>query len=157
MVQYNALIDRVEYTSKLKGHDSAIRAARFLGDGNLATVSADRTVKVWEVYSSRCLRSYPGDPGKNSFLTAEFVSRDRFVGGGEGALLSFFSVEQGKEIKQVISDNGAVHALRTLSVDTFASGGSNGRVKVPTLATGTRSSSLSPRSGTAPQASACSQ
>lgn len=101
VVQFNFLTDKVEWNVKLKGHDSAVRAARFLPDGTLVTVATDRTVKVWELISGKCLRSHAGDVGKNSFTVAEFVSNNRFVGGGEGALLSFFAVDQGKETKQV--------------------------------------------------------
>lgn len=68
---------RGEFKAALGGHRTAIRWAEFSADGRqLATVSPDRMVKVWDVETAECVHTMPG-AASGAMVWVEGVGRGR--------------------------------------------------------------------------------
>jgi len=55
--------------TRLRGHTHWVHSVAFLRDGKLASGSVDKTVRVWDPTTERCLMTLSEDFGVDALLT----------------------------------------------------------------------------------------
>jgi F-box and WD-40 domain protein 1/11 len=78
----------------LEGHGAAVNAIQIF-DGQIVSASGDRSVKVWDVRTGRCIRSFPGH--SKGIACVQFDGR-RIVSGSSDETVRIFDRATGAEV-----------------------------------------------------------
>ena len=121
-------------TSLLSGHSNVVLALAFSPDGDLlASASADRTVKIWDVAQRRQVASidYPAPAGRFSKI-AFLNDRRHVVAASDTADLHVLNLEDGRVLKTLRARDGTRLHVLAVSADgsLIAAGGEAGGVVV---------------------------
>ncbi|KAL7751389.1 hypothetical protein RI367_003249 [Sorochytrium milnesiophthora] len=104
--------------ARLVGHEGTITAIKFHGD-YVITGSADRTLKLWNVVTGECLRTY-SQGHTQEIVAIDCFENDLLVSGGEDGVIAVWQLSTGQLLGQLRDHTGAVlavqceHATRTL-------------------------------------------
>lgn len=96
-----------------RGHTGPVIAVAFRPDGRTAlSTGADRTLKLWDVYTGRQIISFPasGEAGHSLPVTRAALSRDgRFaLSGGNDNTLKLWDVDKGTLMRSFVGHVGAI-------------------------------------------------
>ncbi len=89
------------------GHGGYVRCVAHAGGGKIVTGGIDGRVKVWDVYSGKCLMTMEGHTDK---VSAVVVVDGRVISGSNDETMRVWDLESG-ECKQVIERGGWVFGL----------------------------------------------
>ncbi len=130
------------------GHRGSVSAANFSSDGRyIVTGSGDGTAKVWEVSTSRELKTLSGHTDYVS--AANFSSNGRYIvtGSGDGTA-KVWEVSTSRELKTLAGHTGEVSAANFSSDGHYiVTGSSDGTAKVWEVSTGRVLKTLSGHKG----------
>jgi len=117
----------------LKGHTDTIEALALSPDGSLiATASFDKTIKLFDLASSRLVRSYGGEQGhKGQVLAVAFTpKRDQIATGGADNFARIWDVPVKAPLKSVALAAAATRAVVAADGKTVAVASADGTVKI---------------------------
>ncbi|VDP87982.1 unnamed protein product [Echinostoma caproni] len=93
-------------------HQSAVRAARFNSDGMYCmTAGGDKTIKLWNPYTCRLLKTYTGHGGEVSDVQAG-ADNSQLGSGGTDCLVMLWDVSTGQSVRRWRRHAGRVNAVR---------------------------------------------
>jgi RNA polymerase sigma factor (sigma-70 family) len=85
-----------------QGHLAPVEAVAYSHDGKLlATVAADKSVRIWDVASRKLLKLLPGAEGYGWALAAFTPDGATLVTGGYDGTVRFWDVHEGKEVRRL--------------------------------------------------------
>nr|CAH8852800.1 unnamed protein product [Trichobilharzia regenti] len=94
---------------------SAVRAARFNADGNYCmTAGGDKTIKLWNPYNCRLLKTYTGHGGEVSDVQAG-KDNSQLGSGGADCLVMLWDVATGQSIRRWRRHAGRVNSVLFIS------------------------------------------
>ncbi|KAG5451180.1 hypothetical protein CSKR_102645 [Clonorchis sinensis] len=97
---------------RLHCHQSAVRAARFNSDGQYCvTAGGDKTIKLWNPYRGRLLKTYTGHGGEVSDAQAN-SDNSQLGSGGADCLVVLWDVGTGQSIRRWRRHAGRVNAVK---------------------------------------------
>lgn len=128
--------------STLKGHSSSINSIAFSCDGKLASGSADRSVKFWDLESNRSLCTFSGHSGLIDAVA--FSPNGRFVASGSWDYTIKIWDSQTQELVQTLSEHSGWIKSIIISQDgkNLISGSADKTIKIWNLETGKVEKSL---------------
>ncbi|VDO81205.1 unnamed protein product [Schistosoma curassoni] len=92
-------------------HQSAVRAARFNADGNYCmTAGGDKTIKLWNPYNFRLLKTYAGHGGEVSDVQAG-KDNSQLGSGGADCLVILWDVSTGQSVRRWRRHAGRVNSV----------------------------------------------
>jgi WD40 repeat protein len=131
-----ALNKRSEY-NRLEGHNDSVRSVSFSPDGKtLASGSADKTIKLWDLETGKEIRTLKGHD--NYVNTISFSPDGKTLASGSGdKTIKLWNLETGKEIRTLKGHDNYVYSV-SFSPDgkILASGSSDKTIKLWNLETG---------------------
>ncbi|THD21867.1 WD repeat domain-containing protein 83 [Fasciola hepatica] len=96
-------------------HQSAVRAARFNSDGMYCmTAGGDKTIKLWNPYTCRLLKTYTGHGGEVSDVRAG-ADNSQLGSGGADCLVMLWDVSTGQSVRRWRRHAGRVNAVQFAS------------------------------------------
>ncbi|TGZ57819.1 hypothetical protein CRM22_009867 [Opisthorchis felineus] len=97
---------------RLHCHQSAVRAARFNSDGQYCvTAGGDKTIKLWNPYKGRLLKTYTGHGGEVSDAQAN-SDNSQLGSGGADCLVVLWDVGTGQSIRRWRRHAGRVNVVK---------------------------------------------
>lgn len=111
--------------NSIQAHDAGILQMANYGDF-LATASADRTCKLYDISSGTCVRVYEGH--EKAVLTVKMDSRKIITGSDDGTI-RVWNLKTGEEMAKLDDHNGSVNSL-TFYDKTLISGSSDMTIKI---------------------------
>ncbi|CAH8858143.1 unnamed protein product [Trichobilharzia szidati] len=94
---------------------SAVRAARFNADGNYCmTAGGDKTIKLWNPYNCRLLKTYTGHGGEVSDVQAG-KDNSQLGSGGADCLVMLWDVATGQSVRRWRRHAGRVNSVLFIS------------------------------------------
>jgi WD40 repeat protein len=121
----------------LEGHSNLVRSVAFSGDGQtLASGSADRTIKLWDIKSGVELQTLKGHSGSVSFL-AFSGDGQTLASGSQDYTIQLWDTKTGRELQRLTGHSDSVWSV-AFSGDgqTLASGSINNITKLWDIKTG---------------------
>ena len=108
-------------------HINTVNRIKQLPNGFIATVSSDKTVKLWN--SDACLiQTYAGHV--DQVYALEYINSNTLVSGSLDCTIKTWSISTGKTL-QIINVSSSVHSLKLLSNGLYlASGLGNGSINI---------------------------
>lgn len=96
----------------------------------VATGSADKSVRFWDVQTGRCVRVFTGHPGAVQTVALSPDGRT-LASAGEDGLVMLWDIASGKRLKRLAGHKGVVYSLSfTVDNGMLASGGADGCVRL---------------------------
>ncbi|MGK7873463.1 MAG: toll/interleukin-1 receptor domain-containing protein, partial [Xenococcaceae cyanobacterium] len=138
----SALNNRSEH-NRLEGHDSWVNSVSFSPDGKtLASGSADKTIKLWNLETGRKIRTLFGH---DDWVRSVSFSPDgkTLASGSEDKTIKLWNLETGREIRTLFGHDSWVRSV-SFSPDgkTLATGSNDKTIKLWNLETGREISTL---------------
>ncbi|KAF8563295.1 hypothetical protein P879_09701, partial [Paragonimus westermani] len=97
---------------RLHCHQSAVRAARFNSDGlYCVTAGGDKTIKLWNPYTNRLLKTYTGHGGEVADVQAG-ADNSQLGSGGADCMVILWDVSTGQSVRRWRRHAGRVNAIR---------------------------------------------
>ncbi|KAF7252153.1 hypothetical protein EG68_07635 [Paragonimus skrjabini miyazakii] len=97
---------------RLHCHQSAVRAARFNSDGlYCVTAGGDKTIKLWNPYTNRLLKTYTGHGGEVADVQAG-ADNSQLGSGGADCMVILWDVSTGQSVRRWRRHAGRVNAVR---------------------------------------------
>ncbi len=135
-------IDRKYPIAILKGHTERIRHLVCLSENTIASTSYDRTVKIWDTISGKCLRTLLGHVGPVLCL-ANFkeldptgIERNVIISGGADGLIKVWNGSNGNCIRTMRDSISWINSLIYLGDDLIASAGYDRTINIWNIKTG---------------------
>ena len=116
-----------EPTGVLTGHTRSVLGLASLDATRLASVSRDRTLRIWDVPAARCTHTVVAHDA--AALTVISLDRDRVATGAADHTIKIWS-QAGREVAMIQAHAGWVWKLVRVSDDLFASASEDGTVKL---------------------------
>ena len=115
------------------GHAGSIYSCAWTKDSNqLLTSSADKTVKLWDVETQKCLNTFTfhDKPSVNHMQNACCVAGEKFISLSLSGDLNYLDPKSGERPVQTVQGHNGVTTSLSLNKETgfFATGGTNGAV-----------------------------
>lgn len=96
----------------------------------VATGSADKTVRLWDVQTGNCVRLLTGHTGTVNTLAISPTGQVMASGGEDGTIF-LWDLASGKKLKQMKGHKGTIYSLDfSKDGNVLASGGSDNVVKI---------------------------
>lgn len=131
-----------------KGHISYVFSARYSPDGKMiATGSADKTIKLWDVANGKLVRTIKGH---TFYITSLAFSPNgkQILSGSWDKTARLWDVKTGRLLKTFTDIKGRIYAVAFSPDGTkMAAGGNNGLVNIREVATGKILQKIKPEEG----------
>ena len=137
---------KISLAQTLSGHSESVKSVAFSPDGRvLASVSSDRTIKLWEVKTGRKINSLPGYSDGDRVRWAAFSPDGKVLAsGGDDKTLKLWEVATGREINSLKGHSDWIIAAFSPDGKVLASGGGNdSTIKLWEVKTGREINTLS--------------
>ena len=122
----------------LSGHEDAVYSITYSPDGNyLASGSADKTIKIWDVASGKCILTIPSDSG-TVYTVAYSPDGKILASGGYDGSVKFWDLSTGKCMRTMVGHKTSVTSIVFFpDGKRIVSGSTDTTVKVWDVVTGT--------------------
>jgi len=136
LCQQRKLLERnwnqgVYFAKELPGHKEGIYCIQF-DDHKIVSGSRDNTIKIWDLTSERCLRTYSGH---NASVLCLQYDEGRIVSGSSDTSIIVWDLESGKVLQRLTGHADSVLSLR-FENDTVVSCSKDRTVKIWQISTG---------------------
>ncbi len=118
----------------LQGHSSAVFALTMLGDGRLASGSSDKSIKLWDVQTGKCVQTLQGHSDDVTALT--LLGDGRLASGSGDNSIKLWDVQTGQCVQTLQGHSYCVNALTLLGDGRLASGSNDKSIKLWDVQTG---------------------
>ncbi|CAL8096183.1 unnamed protein product [Calicophoron daubneyi] len=110
--EHNPALLPTQPSRRIHCHQSAVRAARFNSDGlYCVTAGGDKTIKLWNPYTCKLLKTYTGHGGEVADVQAN-ADNSQLGSGGNDCLVVLWDVGTGQSIRRWRRHAGRVNAVR---------------------------------------------
>jgi WD40 repeat protein len=119
-----------------EGHPGRIISLALSKDAKkLVTGGSNGTLKLWDVFSGKELRSFLGHI-ESVWSVSISPNREQFVSAGGDGTVRLWDMASGQELQRFVGHNGIVSSVCFLDSNRIATGGWDGTVRIWELSTG---------------------
>ncbi|MBC7792866.1 MAG: WD40 repeat domain-containing protein [Clostridia bacterium] len=115
-------------SSTLTGHTEFVGAVAALADGRLATVSDDKTIKLWDPTTGRCVRTLNGHTDWVCAVAA--LANGQIATGSRDKTVKLWDPTTGRCVQTLRVHKAAVYSVATISDGRIVTGSHDKTVKV---------------------------
>ncbi|KAG0324432.1 hypothetical protein BGZ99_001814 [Dissophora globulifera] len=123
----------IHFAKELPGHTEGIYCIQF-DDQKIISGSRDNTIKIWDLASGQCLRTYLGHTA--SVLCLQY-DEERIVSGSSDTTIIVWDLESGATLQRLVGHTDSVLSLR-FEKDIVVSCSKDRTVKIWNISTGER-------------------
>lgn len=117
-----------------EGHRFSIHSIAFSGDNKLATISYGEAIKIWDIATGACLRTF-FDP-INPVLSICFLHNERLASGSRNGSIQVWDLAAGTCIQTLEGGFHSVTSVSALADNKLVSASSDDTIKIWDMATG---------------------
>lgn len=118
----------------LFGHVDSVQCVDELLNGNIVSASWDKTIKIWNWKSGKCLQTIKESVQIGSVLCMLVLSNDILITGSSEKTIKIWDIKCNKLLNTLIGHNDTISCLAAISDDRICSGSWDGTIKIWDLA-----------------------
>ncbi|CAF1013692.1 unnamed protein product [Brachionus calyciflorus] len=116
------------FIGTLTGHTSGVSSLTVLNNGNLASGSVDRTIKIWNTNDFSLVRTLTGHT--DIVRTLSVLKNGNLASGSSDRTIKIWNTNDGSLIRTITGFINAVYAISVLNNGNLASGSDDGSIKI---------------------------
>ena len=118
-----------DLVKSLYGHLDSVQCVDVLSDGRIVSASWDKSIKIWNLKSGKCLHTIKDTVQTGSVLCMLVLPDDTLVTGSGDKTIKVWDLKNNMLVNTLIGHTGTVSCLVAISDDRICSGSWDGMIK----------------------------